>query len=430
MEWEAKLKELTTEQAKLWEGYKTEVGTELKKFQDRLDGISPESKEKIDKMEKDFGKLETQITEARENLEKEQKTKADADEKRFKEMEAKLNRPRSSSTPEFEAKDFISKGLYEQAIAEGADKKADATWKALRSPGVLTPEEKVLSLNDPETGGYLAPPDYINSIIKELREITPALQIAAVRNTSANNMVFPKKTGTIAAKRRGEQEAKSESTGLTYGTEQITLPEMYAYMDVTEMDLEDTMFSLDAEIREEITDAFNAKLGTEFVEGEGPLQLEGLLVNGDIGEVAGGATSALDADGLIDFIVAGLQAQYQPGASLMMKLATVSAIRQLQDGAGAYIWAPGFGTTPNSIMGKPYWVSEDMPTIAADAYPILYGNFKRGYQIGMRIRMALKRITDSTLDAAGTVRFSARMRVGGKVVLAPAIKKLKVATSV
>ncbi len=426
MEWEEKLKTHCDEQAKLWEDYKTEVGTELKAIKDKGVDLKPETKEKIDKMEKSFGDLETKIKEAREEVVKEQKTKDDVNEKKFKDLEAKFNRPRKGSS-QLEQKDFFTPELFKMATAEKADEQKAATFKAMGGGLNMTPEEKAMTLGDPETGGYLAPPEFLNTIIKELREITPALQVANVRTTSKTAIIMPKKTGTITAVRRGESETKSATEGLKYGTETVNMEEIYAFIDVTEMDLEDTMFNLENEIREEFVDAINAKIGEEFINGETPLEIEGLLQNPDIGEATSGHASTLTANGLIDFVTAGLKAQHQPRATLGMKLATLSAIRQLEDTAGSYIWAPGFATTPSTIFGKSYWISEDLPTIAADAYPIVYGDFKKGYQIGLRIRMAIKKIIDSTLDANGLVRFSGRMRIGGRVVLSNAIKKLKVA---
>lgn len=427
MEWEEKLKDYCDEQGKLWSDYKMEIGKELKAIKDSGADLKPETKEKIDKMEKDFGSLETKITEAREEVAKERKAKDEAYEQKFKDLEAKFNRPRGGTADQLERKDFIVPELYKMAVEDKAQEKHDATFKTMRRPTEITSEEKALTLNDPETGGYLAPPEFLNTIIKELREITPAMQIANVRTTSRTQIIMPKKTGTIAAKRRGESEPKTKTEGLKYGTKSVTLEEMYAFLDVTEQDLEDSMFNLEGEIREEMTDAFNAKIGTEFINGTGPLQMEGLLVNDEVGEQNSGAAADITPNGLIDFVVAGLKAQFQVRASLMFNLGTLSKIRQQEDTGGSYIWAPGFGTTPNSVLGKTYTISEDMPDIAADAYPILYGDFKRAYQIGLRIRMAIKKIIDSVLDEAGLVRFSGRMRIGGRVVQAVAVKKLKIA---
>jgi len=153
-----------------------------------------------------------------------------------------------------------------------------------------------------------------------------------------------------------------------------------------------------------------------------------MCIRDSIATLNSGVADNIAADTIIGLCVAGLKIQHQPNAQLLMNLSTVSAIRQLKNSTtNAYIWAPGFGETPNTICGKRYVASEDMADIAANAYPIIIGDFKKGYTVGLRVRIGIKRITDSSLDQNGLVRFSGRLRVGGKVVLAPAIKKYKCA---
>ena len=291
----------------------------------------------------------------------------------------------------------------------------------------MTDEFKTMTLNDPETGGYVAPPEWVNEVITEAREITPALQIATVRTTTAHSMNFPVKLGTMAAKRRGELEPKTKTPGLKYAVIQMELPEMYARDDVTQMDLEDAGFNLEADLKAEMTDSFNARIGQEFISGSGPLEMEGILTNANVAEVKTGHATLLTADQLIELVDNGLKAQFGIRATLMMNQQTRTRIRQMKySGSDEYIWTAGFEKTPPTILGKNYHISEDMDNVAAGKYPIVFGDWKRGYVIGMRVRIIIKRIEDSATDEAGVVLFSGRMRIGGKVRQAAAIVKQKV----
>lgn len=425
MEWEEKLKEYSEEVKGLFETYKK---TNDEALEDIKTGMSTSAvtQEKLDKIELDMQSCEKKMDEAVKHIEDEKKAREAAEEK-IKDLEAKLNRPHGDGELQLERKDFIVDGLYEQAKMPEWQEYSKKFWDWIRTeapPG----GSKTLTFRDPETGGYLGPPEYVNEIIKELREITPAIQLATLRTTSANQMNFPKKTGTVTAKRRGESQTKTATEGLKYGMETVTLPEMYTYADVTEMDLEDTMFNLEQELREEFTDAQNYLVGYEFIWGEGPLELEGLLTNADVAQQLSGVASSLGADTLIDLVEAGLKAQYRMNSRLMFNALTLAKLRQMKYAvSGEYIWSPDYSAGgDNTILGRPYTISEDMPDVADNAFPIIYADFKKGYRIGLRVSMTFKRIIDSALDEVGAVRFSSRMRIGGRVVQANAVKKYKI----
>jgi HK97 family phage major capsid protein len=66
----------------------------------------------------------------------------------------------------------------------------------------------------------------------------------------------------------------------------------------------------------------------------------------------------------------------------------------------------------------------DMDDIAANAYPIAFGDFKTGYRIADSAQMVMLR-DPYTLATSGKVRYLFTSRVGGTVVMPEAIKKLK-----
>ena len=82
---------------------------------------------------------------------------------------------------------------------------------------------------------------------------------------------------------------------------------------------------------------------------------------------------------------------------------------------------------PNTIDGDPYVEVPDMPSEAANAYPIAYGDFNRAYTLVDRINMVALR-DPFTQATSGNIRFIIRRRLGGQVVLAEAIRKLKCST--
>ena len=73
---------------------------------------------------------------------------------------------------------------------------------------------------------YLAPGEYVNTIIKGVTEISPIRSLADVKPTSSSFSEIPKRTGQFAAAWTTEIGSRTETTGLTYGMEQIPNHEM------------------------------------------------------------------------------------------------------------------------------------------------------------------------------------------------------------
>lgn len=80
------------------------------------------------------------------------------------------------------------------------------------------------------------------------------------------------------------------------------------------------------------------------------------------------------------------------------------------------------------LLGFPVDLNESMPAIASNAYPLLFGNHREGYQIADRIGMSMLRdeITEAEQDI---VKFMFRRRLGGQVKGEWAYAVLKMATS-
>jgi HK97 family phage major capsid protein len=410
------LKELFETLQKDWHVYKSEI----KAFEEsgrQTAGRLAELDQKLEKIEAQLQKTEDLINKVR------------SEKQELEAQVVKLSRPVVENTSK-----YLCKALELEATRPDAQERKVAFWRALYEPDRMPSEQKALTLKDPEAGGYLAPPDFVNELIKGVIESAPVLDLARVRLTASGQMVITRRSGTITAVRRGELESKSETTGLAYASEAITLPEVYCYQNVSVQLLEDAAFNLEAELYDEFRTAIAAKLSSEFVSGLGPSnnQMEGLLTNSSVQSVISGSASALTADGLIT-LVESLPAAYKANAKMLLNRSTLAACRKLQDTAGTFVWAPGtYGRNDAdqpTLAGVPYVVCAHMPNVGSGAYPIVVGDFKRGYLIGMKAQLAIKRLEDSTLDQAGYVAFSGRMRVGGGVVLPEAILKQVVSAS-
>ena len=335
-------------------------------------------------------------------------------------LAAKLNRMGSGkAAPEADevkarANDWMRAVV--RSIARGDGALSESERKSL--DGVAA-EMKSLSLSPDTLGGYLAPTEYVREIIKGVVEVTPFRAVARNRQTTQKAIQLPKRTGTFSAQWVQEQGTRSETTGLTYGMDEIPTHEMYALVDITNQMLEDAAFNMEAEVRAEATEQFAKAEGAAFLSGSGVGRPFGFL-NATISTVNSGAAAALTADGLLS-VYYGIKTDYARAAVWMLNRSTIGQIRRLKDGDGEYLWAPGLaGGVPNTINGAPYVEAADMPDVGASAKPVAFGDFRRGYVIVDRIAMEMLR-DPYTQATSGAVRMIFRRRVGGQVVLPEAI---------
>jgi HK97 family phage major capsid protein len=126
-------------------------------------------------------------------------------------------------------------------------------------------------------------------------------------------------------------------------------------------------------------------------------------------------------------LVYALAADYRANATFVMNSKTAGAVRKIKDTEGRFMWSDGLvAQAPATLMGYRVLVSEDMPDMAANAYPIAFGDFNAGYTIAERPDL---RILRDPFSAKPNVLFYASKRVGGDITDFAAIKLLKVAVS-
>lgn len=287
-------------------------------------------------------------------------------------------------------------------------------------------EYKSLSVSNDTTGGYLAPSEYVREIIKTVTEISPARQLARIRTTGAKSILLPKRTGQFAAVWVAEQGTRAETTGLNWGMLEIFTHEMYALIDISEQNLEDSAFNLASEINFEATEQFAVAEGAAFVSGTGIGKPEGFMVNSGVSSVNSGSAALITADSLFT-AKHTLKTAYTRSANWVLNRTTLGAVRKLKDGNGDYLWQSGLASgKPNTLDGDPYVEVPDMPSEGANTYPIAYGDFQRAYTLVDRVAMSMLR-DPYTQATSGNIRFLFRRRLGGMVTQPEAIVKIKCA---
>jgi HK97 family phage major capsid protein len=302
--------------------------------------------------------------------------------------------------------------------------------------GLLDIESKALSVGSGPDGGYLVPAETEQTVNMALKEISPIRAIAAVRQVSGSVYKKPFSIAGAGAGWVGETAERTTTTSPTLAELSFPTMELYAMPAATPALLDDAAVDIDQWIAVEVRSVFAEQEGTAFVVGDGSSKPTGFMHYtkiaeaswewGKIGAIKTGVDAAFPAsnpgDKLIDYVYT-LKSGYRANARFVMNRATQAAAPKLKDGDGHYLWHPAIspGESP-SLMGFPVTEAEDMPDIAADAYAIAFGDFRRGYLIVDRVGI---RILRDPYSSKPYVLFYTTKRVGGGVQDFDAIKLLQ-----
>lgn len=139
------------------------------------------------------------------------------------------------------------------------------------------------------------------------------------------------------------------------------------------------------------------------------------------------STTAIAADGLINAKFS-LKPQYMnsPATRWIFHRDAIRNIRKLKDGTGQYLWAPGLGGKPDTILDVPYVMSEYAPnTFTTGLYVGIIGDFSN-YWIVDALDMQMQRL-EELYAATNQVGFIGRLETDGMPVLEEAFARIKLA---
>lgn len=334
-------------------------------------------------------------------------------------IETIINRPNlgAPGASAQENREFMA--AFDRVMRSPADQRQSSDVQLIQRRAAL------VAGNDAGAGYLLMPAEIQAGIIKDVIEQTPIRAIATVRSIGGPSLKMPKKVGNGAASRVGEVSARSNTGDPSYGMLEFIAPEMFARIEVSQQMLEDSAYDLLAELREDAATQFAVREGLESISGLGAAnQMEGILVNPDIATTVSGSAALITADGMHDLFY-GLKTAHSRNGMFGMNRTTLGAVRKLKDTTGQYLWVTGIANgAPNTILGAPYVEMADMPNVAANAFPVLFADFRKLYVIVDRVAISVQVDYTSGADN-GLVVYRARKRTGGGVRQAEAGRKLK-----
>ena len=398
----SKILELREKRAKAWDAAKQFL--DAKRGADGM--LSEEDTATYDKMEQDVMNLGKEI----ERLERQVA------------IDAELSK--ATSTP-LTGKPGAKMGKDEkEKSGRASDEYKCSFWNAMRVKAPMPSVLNALQEGTDSEGGYLVPDEFERTLVEALEEENVFRTLAHVIRTSSGDRKIPVVASKGSASWVDEEGAYQESDD-AFSQVSIGAYKLGTMIKVSEELLADSVFDLEAYISKEFARRIGAREEESFFNGDGkgkPLGTLAAAGGAEVGVTAASAT-AITADEVIDLFYS-LKAPYRKNAVWVLNDATVKQIRKLKDTTGQYLWQPSLvAGTPDTILGRPVKTSAFMPTAAAGAKTIAFGDFKY-YWIADRQGRTFKKLSE-LYAANGQVGFMGTQRVDGKLILPEAIKVLQ-----
>lgn len=313
--------------------------------------------------------------------------------------------------------------------------------------GLRDLELKALSAGVAGDGGFTVHAELDAAIDRVARVNVNMRRLATVRPITKGS--YKKMVTTSGAGIGGwgyEHTAPSESTTPGLVELEFVPGNLWAEPRATQDLLDDSDQNIESWLADEVGIIFESTENQGFIDGNGVNRPRGFLdyskvanasyAWGSLGYVPSGhastfRTTTTAVSPVDDFIALrhALKPVYRGNAVWLMNDATVATVRKFKDAQGNLQWKPGASVAEGfqeTFLGHQIAYDDQMPDVAADAYAVAFGDFKRGYLIVDRMGTMVVR---DALTSKPYVKFYTRRRVGGGVQNFEAIKLMKIATS-
>jgi len=290
-------------------------------------------------------------------------------------------------------------------------------------------------------GGFALPEQIEQAVARLTVDLSPIRQIATVRQVSTPDYKELFDVGGAAFEWLGEGATRNQTNTPDLAEVAPTFGVASARPRASEESLDDLFFDVESWLQTSVAETLAAGEGAAFVSGNGTNKPTGFLAGptpvstadasrafGTLQYIAGGQASAMptSADVFITMVYS-MRARYRQNARWVGQKAVMAELRKYKDTTNQYLWQPSLSASqPEMFMGYPLTEAEDMPAVAANAFPLAFGDFKEGYLVVDRVGT---RVTRDEITLPGFVQWYVRRRVGGKLRNTQAIKLLKIATT-
>lgn len=290
----------------------------------------------------------------------------------------------------------------------------------------VTPDiSNAMSTTTGSEGGFTVATEWYRQLTEALKQYGGIRSVATVMPTgSGATMNFPMADATAE---EGAIVGQNATVGAAVDTTFANLSlDVFKYTSrpiaVPFELIQDSMFDIEAYVRRVLATRLGRITARHMTVGTGTSQPRGIVTASTVGKIGatGTATSVTYAD-LVD-LEHSVDPAYRgrPGIGFMMHDTTLRQLRKITDTQGRPIFVPGYeqgnpGGAPDRLMGRPIYISQEMPVMAANAKSLLFGDYKE-YIIREVMDLTLFRMADSKYIENGQIGFVAFNRQGGNLI--------------
>jgi len=298
--------------------------------------------------------------------------------------------------------DKVSKSVDEVIVSDEENKRADSiAFRNYLMGGMakLSSEERALvekraqSVGTASAGGYLVPEGFSYDLDNALKAYGACREACDVFKTaSGNDLPWPTVNDTGNTGELLTENTQAAAQDVAFGS--VTLG---AYMFSSKLVLvslqlmQDSAFDIQSFLSQKLAERIGRGTNAYFTTGTGSSQPEGIVKGSTAGVTAASAT-AITANEVLD-LYHSVDPAYRaaPGAAFMMNDSTLKALKKLGTGSAndPVFFTPGIQAgDPDTLLGKPIFINQDMADIATGEKTMLFGDMKKfkirdvlGYQM-------------------------------------------------
>lgn len=289
-------------------------------------------------------------------------------------------------------------------------------------------------------GGFICPNGLDKRVVELLTPRSTIRRNATIIVPAGKKYERPYKKTGITSGWVGETTARTATDAQTYDMISAEVGELYAFPQYTQNFLSDTWYNVEQGFARDLAISFADKEETAFISGDGSNKPKGILGStttfgteddtqrdwNKLQKVNTGSATGITLNSLYK-IKDSLNYAYRSNAKWYMSTSTYTALQQtLVDAERRGIFGRGdvSQNMPETLLGYPIEIDDYMPAVAANSYPIIFGDMRQGYAILERPGIGVLRDMYSNKPYIGLYSIK---RVGGLIQDYRALKVLCVA---